>query len=182
MDSIGKPNPKRQNLTTAYTMAGRRPPIIRSTNEDVQQDVCALTKLLEAACLDATKDGEIYYEKTLECQTKGLDAYHQHHDQFEEALSQVFFKSFNEWVNVNKAKGQTKLEHFKADFDWPLIENEVRDCLGDDFSEIVKRYKTALVTSMVSDLANTCCKEGSSMAIFLSGKTTTLSNIQQAIL
>ena len=35
---------------------------------------------------------------------------------------------------------------------------------------------------MVTDLASICMKEGSSMAMFLSGKTTTLNAIQQAIL
>ena len=35
---------------------------------------------------------------------------------------------------------------------------------------------------MVTDLASTCMKDGSSMAMFLTGKTTTLTIIQQAIL
>ena len=113
----GTPKPKCVNLRSVETMAARRPPIIRPTNEDLLEDVCALTQLLEHQCLDKTKDGLIYVQETLECHTNGLDAYNTYHDQFEEALSQVFYNAFNEWVNANKAKGLTKLEHFKTNFD-----------------------------------------------------------------
>ena len=87
----GTPKPKHVNCTSAYTMAARRPPIIRTTNEDLLEEVCALTKLLEQQHLDKTRDGEIYVHETLDCHTNGLDAYNYYDDQFEEALSQAFY-------------------------------------------------------------------------------------------
>ena len=181
-DFFRTPSPKHLNFATAYTMSGRRPPIIRSVNDNVHQDVCSLTKLLEETCIDKTKEGEIYFEAPLECHINGHEAYQQYYDRFEDALSLVFFKAFNDWVNGVKIKGQINLENFKADFDWSIIEDKVKANLGDDFSELVQKFKAILVTSMVLDLATTCNKEGSSLAILLKGKTTTLSTIQQAIL
>ena len=71
----GTPKPKHLNLQPEETMAARRPPIIRATNEDLLEDVCALSQLLEHQCLDKTRDGQIYAPETKECHTYGLDAY-----------------------------------------------------------------------------------------------------------
>ena len=48
-DSERSPNPKHLNLSTEDTMASgfKRPPILTTINEDVRQNECSLTKLLE---------------------------------------------------------------------------------------------------------------------------------------
>lgn len=74
------------------------------------------------------------------------------------------------------------MENFKKDFDWNLVTNKVNNILRDDFSTVVKRQLTQMVTTMISELVTICCSEGSSMSIFLSGKATALTQVQQAIL
>ena len=75
-------------------MAAKRPPIIRTTNKDLIVDVCAFTNLLEQQCLNETRGGDIYVSEPKKCHEDELDAYNLYHDQFEEALSEAFLKSF----------------------------------------------------------------------------------------
>ena len=120
------PKPKRHNFQIKETMAGRRPPIIRATNEDLLKDVCTLTQLVEHQRLDKTRHGNIYIPEIKQCH------------------------------NVNKAKGNTKLEYFRANFDWNKVGNTVKDSLGGDLSTVVMRHKIKIVDSMITDLASTC--------------------------
>ena len=163
-------------------MAARQPPIIRTSNEDLLKDVCALSQLLEHQCLDKTKHGHIYISESKQCHLYGLDAYRSHHDYFEETLGQVFFKTFNVCLDLNKTKGTTKFENFRHDFDCNLAGNTVKSKLEGDLSPIVDRFKIQIIDAMITDLTTTCNQDGSSMAMFLVGKAANLTTIKQAIL
>ena len=54
--------------------------------------------------------------------------------------------------------------------------------LEENLSEYASHYKALLVLNMIKNLKASCCKEGSTLSVFLRGKETMLNTTQQTIL
>ena len=72
------PESKWLNFLSDNTMAARRPRIIRTSNDDLIKDKCALTQLLETQRHDKTHSIGMYNHEQLKCHTDGLEEYRAH--------------------------------------------------------------------------------------------------------
>ena len=78
---------------------------IRTSNDDLLKDVCALSQLLEKQCIDRTETIGLYTPEHTQCHTDGLDEYRSHRDMFVEALSHAFFNELSRKNIIGKLQG-----------------------------------------------------------------------------
>ena len=116
------PETKCLNFTSDNTMAGARPKIIRTSNEDIIKDKCALTEVLDTLRHDKTSSVGKYEYNSLKCHTEGLEEYKTHWDTFVNTLGDYFFQELSKWLSA----GIASLENFKANFDWGSVQNSVK--------------------------------------------------------
>ena len=72
------PKPQRLNYTSDNTMAGARPKIIRTSNEEIIRDKCTLTEVLDTLHHDKTSTVGKYEYNSMKCHTEGLEEYKTH--------------------------------------------------------------------------------------------------------
>ena len=92
------PESKQLNYTSNNTMATRRPQIIRTSNDDLIKDKCALTQLLDALCHDKTTTIGMYHYDSLKC----LEEYRTHWDTFVDSIGVAFFYELVIWPKSGK--------------------------------------------------------------------------------